>query len=254
MGIAVNSLMTLIPTWCHEKLTDCRLNNYNSSEAVIAASIMGQTLTSLRDPEAAQKLESKEKIAVLEKLANAQLLSKKDLILHGMSDDEEIHAGKVVTSTKQIFVDASAKPKAIEGAISNFFDGEMKDGVMKLIVAGVNELLGNFSIGESEVQDMLIVWENNSLLRVDIYYWKWNFSSKGVMSVAQNIFAVYCVKRVINPFEVDPDVLIWAISRMCSKKGMKDAESLKYVHHIMEEVKTIKDAILMDEKGAKLSM
>ena len=95
-------------------------------------------------------------------------------------------------------MDASSKPEQVESAIGNFFDGDLAGGAKELILTGVDELLGNFSIGENEAEDMLILWESNSLLRVDVYYWKWNFSMKGVVDVAQNVFAMYCVKRVMT--------------------------------------------------------
>ena len=182
---------------------------------------------------------------MLEKMAHAQLASKVDAILHGSEDDEEIHKGKVVAKHQQIYVDASSKSSdQVDSAIKDFFHGDLLDGAKNLILAGVNELLGNYSIGENESEDMLILWDSNSLMRVDVYYWKWNFSSKGVVSVAENVFAVYCVKRVINPFEVDPNVLIWAITRMCTKKERQsDEEALDYIKEIMEKIKEVKEYI-----------
>jgi len=207
------------------------------------ATIMGQTMSELRAQDAAQEQKAKEQLAMLEKMALAQLESKKEIILHGSTDDEEIHKGKVVARHQQVRVDASSKPEQVESAIKDFFDGDLLDGAKALILAGADELLGNFSVGENETEDMLILWESNALLRVDVYYWKWNFSSKGVVDVAQNVFAMYCVKRVINPAEVEPNILIWAITRMCVKKGQTNEEALDYVKQIMEKIKEVKEYI-----------
>jgi hypothetical protein len=204
---------------------------------------MGTALSVLREQEAKQEAQAKEQLAMLEKMAQAQLASKVDEILHGRSDDEEIHKGLVVAKHQQIFVNASSKSDKAHKAIDDFFSGDLLNGAKELILGGVDELLGNYSVGENESEDMLILWENNALLRVDVYYWKWNFSSEGVVKVAQNVFAVYCVKRVINPEQVDPNVLIYAISRMCAKNKMKADEALDYVKKIMEKLKEVKEAI-----------
>ena len=200
-------------------------------------------MSALRQEEAEQEQKAKEQLAMLEKMAQAQLNSKKELILHGTSDDEEIHKGIVVAKHQQIYCDASSKPEQVESAISAFFSGDLLGGLKELIFAGVDELLGNYSTGENECEDMLIVWENNALLRIDAYYWKWNFSEKGIVDVAQNVLAVYCVKRVINPNEIDPNVLIWAITRMCTSKGMESKKALDYVEDIMEKLKGVKKFI-----------
>ncbi len=200
-------------------------------------------MSKLREHEAKQDAHAKEMLAMLEKMAQAQVASKVDEILHGRSGDEEIHKGLVVAKHQQIFVDASSDSDKASSAIEHFFSGDFLDGAKELILGGVNALLGNFSIGENESEDMLILWENNALLRVDVYYWKWNFSSEGIVKVAQNVFAVYCVKRVINPEQVDPSVLIYVISRMCAKNGIKPDAALDYAKKIMEKVKEVKEAI-----------
>ena len=216
----------------------------------IDTAIMGQSLAVLRAQENMQAESAKEKLAMLEKMAHAQLASKVNTILHGSSDDEEIHKGKVVAKYQQIYCDASSKPGQVDSAIGDFFEGDLLDGAKKLVLAGVDELLGNTSVGENEAEDMLILWESNALLRVDVYYWKWNFSSKGVIDVAQNIFAMYCVKRVINPSEVDPNVLVWAITRMCLKKGMENDEALDYIEKIMEKLREVEKYIALPPPSA----
>ena len=94
-----------------------------------------------------------------------------------------------------------------------------------------------------------LVWESNSLLRVDVYYWKWNFSMKGVVDVAQNVFAMYCVKRVINPTE-DRNVLLWAISQTCIKKGMSEEDALDYAKNILQKLKQVEEYIALPPEAA----
>ena len=52
-----------------------------------------------------------------------------------------------------------------------------------------------------------MLWTNKSLLRVDFYCWRYNFSSKGVITDVENVFAYVVVKRVIDWNKVDPQVV-----------------------------------------------
>jgi hypothetical protein len=103
------------------------------------------------------------------------------------------------------------KEHGIEGnfkeIVEGIFDTDAKgitSGTLNLVLNGVQEFLGNYAIGESELQDMVIMWSNNVLLRVDLYYWKWSFLQLGVFHcVKKNVLAVYCIKRVIGIAEVN---------------------------------------------------
>ncbi|WP_411023167.1 hypothetical protein, partial [Salmonella sp. s51228] len=138
---------------------------------------------------------------------------------------------------KQLSVNASSKTTDIDNTINEFFSGGIGKGVSDLIKIGVHSLLGDTSIGESESDDMIIIWHDNALLRCDAYYWKYSFSSKGIVDVAENIFMVYCVKKVINTSKVDSDVLIYAISKMYLDKNPGDNDgALAYVKHILDKI------------------
>ena len=55
---------------------------------------------------------------------------------------------------------------------------------------------------------------------------------------------------MINPSEVDPNVLVWAISRMCIKKGMSDDEALDYIKNIVQKLKQVKEYIALPPPAA----
>ena len=73
---------------------------------------------------------------------------------------------------------------------------------------------------------------------------------KGVVDVAQNVFAMYCVKRVINPSKVDPSVLVWAISRMCIKKGMSEEDALDHAKNNLQKLKQVEEYIALPSEAA----
>ena len=85
---------------------------------------------------------------------------------------------------------------------------------------GAGIVLGNTSMGEHETSDMLIVWTNNSLLRVDVYYYRWNFSTHNIINNTQVVLGVLAVKRVIDLTETDPQVLVcMGYLTTCCKDG-----------------------------------
>ena len=118
---------------------------------------------------------------------------------------------------------------------------------MNLVLNGVKEFLGNYAIGKSELQNMVIMWANNILLRVDLYYWKWSFTQSGVFHcIKKNTLAVYCVKPVIGISDVQPSVVIWAISNIYARRGLGDKEALEYAEDILKKIEQLKREIKDD--------
>ena len=194
---------------------------------------------------------AKQQLAMLQKMAQAQLDAHETNIMFGNAQDQEIHSGTVVSKQKKVCIDASHNSSSIGNIMKDFFDGDIKDGFQNMIMMGVNTILGNTNIGENESQDMFVTWENNALLRIDAYYWKWNFSEKGIISKSQNVFAIFCMKRVVDMKKVDPQVLIWAISRrMKQNEGYSSDQSLRYIGNLVDRLKAIREKIEEDDEDS----
>ena len=211
---------------------------------------MGQLLSDLQEQ---AELKAKEKLAALEKMANAQLESVKDQILTGSEQNMELYKGTVVSKMQKVVCSASSKATGVEDCISDFFDGEVSDGLKKLVNVALDTILGNTSIGESSVEDMLILFENGAIVRFDLYYWKWNFSDKGVIDVAENVMLVYCIKRVIDLETVNWSALVYAIYRMRKKSADHtdddDNTVYQYIESVIDNLKKIKEKIGKDGFG-----
>lgn len=83
---------------------------------------------------------------------------------------------------------SSATSEEVGKAIGEVLKGDFLSGVTDLITVGLNAMLGNESVGETEKQDFRVVFANNSLLPIDCMFYKYEFSSKGLIDKAQNIF------------------------------------------------------------------
>eukprot|EP00731_Ephydatia_muelleri_P038189 Em0675g2a len=166
---------------------------------------------------------SEERLKLLEKMVTDHLTLQKQHILNGERNDQEIHEGTMVREYQQMYVTDSRKlSNEIEKTVDSLFSGDFLDALKNAATVALNEICGNTSIGEYEQSEMFIVWQNHALLRLDIYLYRWNFSSKGVITEAEGVLGVLMVQRVMNIAKVDPQVITWAI---CS--GSSDEVAIK---------------------------
>ena len=190
---------------------------------------MGNPISKLRkklELEDAEKAKMQERLNILEKMINFHLDNAKTDMLAGHRDDQEIHTGTVVEFSKQVSVTMTneVSPK-LEDAVHDFFGGNLLRGFGKLVSVSVEAVLENASMGEHEGSNMFIQWQDNALLRLDAYYYRWNFSSIDIIKNVEGASGVICMKRVINLVNTDPQVLTWAISRQASLLGNPDGAS-----------------------------
>ena len=203
-----------------------------------------------------------QRLNVLEKMVNYHLDTAKVSMLGGERGDQEIHTGTVVEFRKQVNISlskgGSSKENSLEGMIKDFFGGQIMSGVEKLLLGGVETILGNATMGEHEDTSMFIVWSNNALLRLDLYLYRWNFSSDEIIKDVEGVTGVLAMTRVINLTKTDPQVLTWAISTQAQFAG-EDANGLidqavgviKKVSALQQAVKAIEDDEQSKEKGEK---
>ena len=169
------------------------------------------------DPSDEERTKQEERLNLLEMMVTSRLDIAKQNILNGGRNDQQIHAGTIVEHTQQVNVTLSNKTSPdLQDAITDFL-GATKDSVLSgfanIIKGGVDAVLGNSSMGQHEGTNMFIVWTDNALLRLDAYFYRWNFTSSQVITDVEGASGVIMMKRVIDLTKTDPQVLTWAISR-----------------------------------------
>jgi len=178
---------------------------------------MGNPVSKLRDEISqadAEKEKKAERLNVLEKMVKSHLAIAKRKMLSGERNDEEIHAGTIVDYSEQVSISITTTPSPdLESAINGFFGGNLESGFVNLIKVGVETVLGNSSIGQHEGTNMFILWIDNALLRLDGYYYRWNFTSTEVIQDVEGASGVIMMRRVIDMTKTDPQVLTWTITR-----------------------------------------
>ena len=118
---------------------------------------------------------------------------------------------------------SSATSEEVGKAIGEVLKGDFLSGVTDLITVGLNAMLGNEAVGETEKQDFHVVFANNSLLRIDCMFYKYEFSSKGLIDKAQNIFCYYLQVGVLDLEKVDPQILLYELTKAVGESSLPGA-------------------------------
>ena len=118
---------------------------------------------------------------------------------------------------------SSATSEEVGKAIGEVLKGDFLSGVTDLITVGLNAMLGNESVGETEKPDFHVVFANNSLLRIDCMFYKYEFSSKGLIDKAQNIFCYYLQVGVLDLEKVDPQILLYELTKAVGESSLPGA-------------------------------
>ena len=172
---------------------------------------MGTPISSLRkeiDQSKGEKETMQERLNILEKVVNYQLDSAKNEMLNGDKNaDQEIDTGTVVEFSRQVNISMTGKPSDdLEEAIKDFLGDSTEEGFEKVVSVEADAVLGNSSMGEHEGYNMFIVWSDNVQLRLDAYYYRWNFSSNEVIQEVDGVSGSIVIKRVIDLTQTDPQV------------------------------------------------
>ena len=138
--------------------------------------------------------------------------------------DANVPIAAFVDTSEKYFVDVSNVPdEDITESIKEMFGGNIIQGLVGLISVSLNQFLGNTQAGASEQNDYHIVFSSNALLRVDFMFYKYEFSSKGVKDERRNGFCYYTQAAVLNLKKVDPQVLLYELSRTIGEENIPDA-------------------------------
>ena len=196
-----------------------------------------------------ERIKQEERLNLLETMITSRLELAKQNILNGDRNDQQIHAGTVVEYTRQVNIAMkNGTDTDLLDAITDFITDtgdSARNGFAKIIQVGVAAVLGNSSMGQHEGTNMFIMWTDNALLRLDAYFYRWNFTSRNVITDVEGASGVIMMKRVIDLTKTDPQVLTWAISRQANLLGKKKETSqmIDEAIAILKKVDTLQDCL-----------
>lgn len=172
---------------------------------------MGTSISKLRKdvallPDHDEKHAMHERLKILEKVILYQLDNAKLSILKGETGNQEIYAGPVSAVTKQVnIIMAGRPPDEVRKSVKQLFRGHVK----KLVLKAVSFVVTNPCVGEHEGTSTFIQWTEHhcAIMRLDIYCYRWNFSSDKVIHDLEGAVGVIIVKRLINLANIDSQIL-----------------------------------------------
>ncbi|HEX8529527.1 MAG TPA: hypothetical protein VF646_05870, partial [Cytophagales bacterium] len=101
-------------------------------------------------------------------------------------------------------------------AINMFFQGstdDVKKGFQSLISVGLQTILGDTSMGESEQVQTFITMEHNAIVRIDTKVWRYNFSDQSIIGTIENALCFVFCRSIVDHTKVSLDVLTYLVSQ-----------------------------------------
>ena len=141
------------------------------------------------------------------------------------TEDKSLPIVTVVDKSQKYMIKVTNAPSdEVHKATDELMSGKFLAGINGLITVALNEFLGNTSAGETEKVDFHVIYANNSLLRLDYMMYKYEFSSKGLKDEYQNAFCYYMQVGVLDLEKVDPQILLYELTRAIGKDNLTLAE------------------------------
>ena len=131
----------------------------------------------------------------------------------------------------------------ISNGLKEVLSGQFMKGLEDTITGAMQVFVTDESEGESQETDFHVVYANNSLLRVDYLMYKYNFSSKGILSKYENAFCYVMQVGVLDLEKVNPQILLYEMTKTIGQDDLhKAAEKLGELADFGKELySTIRD-------------
>lgn len=94
----------------------------------------------------------------------------------------------------------------------------VQKGIKELIATGLSGFIGSTEAGETEDRIYVVVPENNTFVRADIYAWKYQMTDKALGENSDTATAYVLCKSVIDHTKLKLDELIYLVSESLSKR------------------------------------
>lgn len=130
----------------------------------------------------------------------------------------------VVDKTEKYMLQVkSVANENISNGLKEVLSGQFMKGLEDTITGAMQVFVTDESEGESQETDFHVVYANNSLLRVDYLMYKYNFSSKGILSKYENAFCYVMQVGVLDLEKVNPQILLYEMTKTIGQRDLEDA-------------------------------
>ncbi|MFJ7922089.1 hypothetical protein ACIQ6U_20355 [Lysinibacillus fusiformis] len=177
-------------------------------------------------------LQMKEQFGFLQKMAQAKCEQFRgelqNMFLSGGTKELEIVGNRAMSYHDMQHVNLSSKSSdSIKNAIEMFFKGKegVIEGFKSIVETALDTLIGNSSMGEYEEKMFFVYPENFAIVRVDVKFYKYTFSSKGIIAETENIFCYTMAKSIVDHKKLSVDELLYLVTEMIGADKISEVKA-----------------------------
>ena len=202
---------------------------------------MGQTISSFTkgtdQSENDNKEETNEQLQLIQQMLATKIETGTKKMKVAAIEDKQFPVATVVgTLEKHLIATQRATVAEIEKCLSEAFRTEFVDGLIKMALTDVNELLEKTPEGEAETMASHVVIANNNVLRVDYYLYKYTFCSKGLRDKFKNTVCYAVQVGVLDLEKADLELVIQGL-----EKTIPNLEYRKQLQNFHQELLRMRD-------------
>ncbi|KAL6714002.1 hypothetical protein ACLMJK_008496 [Lecanora helva] len=217
---------------------------------------MGAALSAVSnalDTSNADEAKAKEQLELMMKLADARLDTfegelKSMFLDHDGAMKTSVPGKRALRFERHVAVDTEKTPgDGVDKAVDAFFGAAdtgakgVLDGFKNVVKTGLSTILGDNSAGESYDKKFFVCVKHNAIIRVDMYTYKYNFTTTGVISTHKNILAYILCISVVDHRDVTVDELIYLASEFAGDGALgPDSGFEKYLEMLLKTWNALK--------------
>ncbi|KAI4866166.1 hypothetical protein F4820DRAFT_447293 [Hypoxylon rubiginosum] len=120
----------------------------------------------------------------------------------------------------------------------------LRDGFKIIVSVALNAILSNTDAGEHEENRYFVYVQRNTIVRLDVMLWRYNFVGKGFSDRYENVLGYVICTSVVDVGAVETDEFVYMISEHADDSNKK---TLEYV----EIMKNVYDSARMQKQGRR---
>ena len=216
---------------------------------------MGSSISSaMQEQQTKNDLQTLEQLQTLQKMMINKVAAESSQMKDDALQDKSLPIVAIVDTSEKYTIKVESVPnKDIKAAVQDILSGNFIDGLVKVLGVALAEFLGDTTAGEKYKKDFHVVFANNSLLRVDVMLYKYDFASEGLVKEVQNGFCYYAQIGVLDLKKVNPQVVLYELTKAIGQDNFQTvAKELKDLETFATSLYTVIDQLeqaAVDDNG-----
>lgn len=168
--------------------------------------------------------EVKEQLEILQEIGNSIMESQSQRMAATSLQEKNLPIVAVTDTVKRLSMHVQSGVSGhVSDAVDSLFKGQWLDGLKEAVSLALEMFLGNAKAGRQEYTEFHVVYANAALLRIDLYFYLYNFPSGALKDHSQNMFCYVAQVGVLDAQKVNPEVVLYEIMKH-SKKDIDEIE------------------------------